>query len=139
MSRSVSMSVSGRCGERSSRVWLVWLGYDTICGATLLCRSKMHTTALPVRLERTGLEKAFFRFVRQGWLYPASTPPENLCPPTPLPSLHLLLCYFSNGKVAWGMHCLCSALKFLHEDCKLYHNNISTDTVFVTRYPTTHK
>lgn len=32
------------------------------------------------------------------------------------------------------MHCLCSALKFLHEDCKLYHNNISTDTVFVTRY-----
>lgn len=37
-------------------------------------------------------------------------------------------------KVAWGMHCLCSALKFLHEDCKLYHNNISTDSVFVTRY-----
>lgn len=32
------------------------------------------------------------------------------------------------------MHCLCSALKFLHEDCKFYHNNISTDTVFVTRY-----
>ncbi|CAN0460963.1 unnamed protein product, partial [Ectocarpus sp. 8 AP-2014] len=30
------------------------------------------------------------------------------------------------------MHCLCSALKFLHEDCKFYHNNISTDTVFVT-------
>ncbi|CAN0523568.1 unnamed protein product, partial [Ectocarpus sp. 12 AP-2014] len=30
------------------------------------------------------------------------------------------------------MHCLCSALKFLHEDCKFYHNNISTDTVFAT-------
>ncbi|CAN0065605.1 unnamed protein product [Pylaiella littoralis] len=36
-------------------------------------------------------------------------------------------------QVAWGMHCLCSALKFLHEDCKFYHNNISTDTIFVTR------
>eukprot|EP00903_Cladosiphon_okamuranus_P016041 g14811.t1 len=35
-------------------------------------------------------------------------------------------------QVAWGMHCLCCALKFLHEDCKFYHNNISTDTVFVT-------
>ncbi|CAN0479959.1 unnamed protein product [Hapterophycus canaliculatus] len=40
----------------------------------------------------------------------------------------------ASAKVAWGMHCLCSALKFLHEDCKLYHNNISTDSVFVTRY-----
>ncbi|CAN0316212.1 unnamed protein product [Ascophyllum nodosum] len=36
-----------------------------------------------------------------------------------------------DDQVAWGMHCLCCALKFLHEDCKLYHNNISTDTVFV--------
>eukprot|EP00752_Nemacystus_decipiens_P008452 g7555.t1 len=35
-------------------------------------------------------------------------------------------------QVAWGMYCLCSALKFLHEDCKLYHNNVSTDSVFVT-------
>eukprot|EP00904_Undaria_pinnatifida_P002672 jgi/Undpi1/12405/HiC_scaffold_5.g02077.m1 len=37
-----------------------------------------------------------------------------------------------DDQVAWGLYCLCSALKFLHEDCKFYHNNISTDTIFVT-------
>lgn len=37
------------------------------------------------------------------------------------------------SQVAWGMQCLLNALKFLHEDCKFYHNNVSTDSVFVTR------
>ena len=34
--------------------------------------------------------------------------------------------------VAWGMHCLLSALKFLHEDCRSAHNNACLDTIFVS-------
>jgi SCY1-like protein 1 len=34
--------------------------------------------------------------------------------------------------VAWGMYCLCNALRFIHMDCKLAHCNINLDTVFVT-------
>lgn len=59
------------------------------------------------------------------------TPVFVLTEPLPLPVVLFVCCA---PKVAWGMHCLCSALKFLHEDCKFYHNNISTDTVFVTRF-----
>ncbi|CAN0170105.1 unnamed protein product, partial [Discosporangium mesarthrocarpum] len=35
-------------------------------------------------------------------------------------------------QVAWGLRCLCRALKFLHEDCKVAHCNLSLDSIFVT-------
>ncbi|CAN0155167.1 unnamed protein product, partial [Phaeothamnion confervicola] len=35
-------------------------------------------------------------------------------------------------QIAWGMHCLCNALRFLHEDCRVSHSNMCTDAVFVT-------
>ncbi|CAM9471877.1 unnamed protein product [Chrysoparadoxa australica] len=36
-----------------------------------------------------------------------------------------------DAQVAWGLHCVLSALKFLHVDCKVSHNNLSMDTIFV--------
>ncbi|KAG5189980.1 kinase-like domain-containing protein [Tribonema minus] len=38
-----------------------------------------------------------------------------------------------DDQIAWGMHCMCAALKFLHESCKQSHNNVCADTIFVTR------
>jgi SCY1-like protein 1 len=38
-----------------------------------------------------------------------------------------------DDQIAWGMHCICSALKFLHESCKQSHNSISLNSIFVTR------
>lgn len=36
-------------------------------------------------------------------------------------------------QVAWGMYCVFSALRFLHEQSRQSHNNISLDTIFVTK------
>lgn len=38
-----------------------------------------------------------------------------------------------DDQMAWGMHCMCAALQFLHESCKQSHNNVCMDTIFVTR------
>ncbi|CAF1052520.1 unnamed protein product [Rotaria sordida] len=34
-------------------------------------------------------------------------------------------------EIAWGLQQLCRVLIFLHDDCKLSHGNINTDTIFV--------
>lgn len=34
--------------------------------------------------------------------------------------------------ITWGIHSLVRALKFLNEDCKLLHGNVTTHAVFVT-------
>ncbi len=36
-----------------------------------------------------------------------------------------------DAEIAWGTYCISSALKFLHDDCKLAHCNVNWDTVFV--------